>query len=234
MTITELPITAVLTPVVEDLYRDIHKAIRAELFSVTGEAGRLDPSQGLARAALASHVSDVVDLLIVHAEHEERAIQPALEVHLPDFAARVEVDHPTLEARMDDLRDMAREAAALTVADPRAKIHRIYLALASFTSDYLEHQDFEERMLMPALEQAVGVDAVLEMHASIIESIGPEELARSLSIMLPAMNVEDRVELLAGMREGAPAEVFEGVWGLTASVLEPGDLAQVAARLGIS
>jgi hypothetical protein len=159
MTITELPITAVLTPVAEDLYRDIHKAIRAELFSVTSEAGRLDPSQGLARAALSSHVSDVVDLLVSHAEHEDAAIQPTLEAELPDLAERVEVDHLTLEAAMDDLKAMAQDAASLTTVDPGAKIHRIYLALASFTSDYLDHQDIEERVIMPALEAAAGVDA---------------------------------------------------------------------------
>jgi hypothetical protein len=234
MTITELPITAVLTPVAEDLYRDIHKAIRAELFSVTSEAGRLDPSQGLARAALSSHVSDVVDLLVSHAEHEDAAIQPTLEAELPDLAERVEVDHLTLEAAMDDLKAMAQDAASLTTVDPGAKIHRIYLALASFTSDYLDHQDIEERVIMPALEAAAGVDAMRDIHAAIIGSIPPDEMARSLALMIPAMNVDNRVELLAGMREGAPAEVFEGVWGLTGSVLEPADLAQLADRLGLA
>src|SRR5690242_18545671 len=99
MTITELPITAVTAPVTLDLYKDIHKGIRTELFSVTTEAGRLDPSQGVARAALARHVSDVVDLLTGHAEHEDAAIQPVLEARLPDLAERIEVDHLTLEAR---------------------------------------------------------------------------------------------------------------------------------------
>ena len=47
------------------------------------------------------------------------------------------------------------------------------------------------------------------------------------------MNVDDRTELLGGMRMGAPAEVFAGVWGLVGSVLAPVDAAAVAARLGI-
>ena len=37
--------------------------------------------------------------------------------------------------------------------------------------------------------------------------------------MIPAMNIDDRTELLGGMRAGAPPEVFEGIWGLTGSVL---------------
>ena len=60
MTITDLPITAITAPITLDLYKDIHKGIRVELFSVTTEAGQIDPSEGVARAALASHVADVV------------------------------------------------------------------------------------------------------------------------------------------------------------------------------
>jgi hypothetical protein len=234
VTITDLPITSALAPVTLDLYRDIHKAIRVELFDVTTEAGRLDPSQGLARAALASHVTDVVALLGSHAEHEDGAIQPTLETCLPELAERVETDHTTLDARLDDLAEMATEAASLTVSDPGGKLHRLYLALASFTSDYLEHQDIEERVIMPALEAAVGVEAVVTMHQAILAGIPPEEMGRSLALMIPAMNVDNRVELLGGMRASAPAEVFAGVWGLAGSVLEPSDHASLATRLGLS
>ena len=233
MTLTDLPLTAVTAPVTLDLYKDIHKAIRVELFAVTTEAGRLDPAQGVARAALASHVRDVVAFLTSHAEHEDAAVQPVLEARLPALAERVEVDHLTLEARMDDLEQMATEAAALDVVDPGTKVHRIYLALSAFTSDYLEHQDVEERVIMPALEAAVGVDDVVAIHQAILAGIPPEEMGTSLALMLPAMNIDDRAAMLGGMRAGAPAEVFEGVWGLAGSVLDPADHRALARRLDL-
>lgn len=234
MTITDLPITSALAPVTLDLYRDIHKAIRVELFAVTTEAGSIDPSQGIARAALANHVNDLVHLLVSHAEHEDGAVQPVLVASLPELAERVEVDHLTLEAGLQDLAEMAAEAASLTVTDPGGKIHRLYLALSAFTSDYLEHQDIEERVVMPALEAAVGVDAVVAIHQAILDGIPPDEMGRTLALMIPAMNIDNRVEMLGGMRAQAPAEVFDGVWGLAASVLEPADLVALAARLGIA
>ena len=52
--------------------------------------------------------------------------------------------------------------------------------------------------------------------------------------MIPAMNIDDRTELLGGMRAGAPAEVFEGVWGLVGSVLDPADVRTLADRLDIA
>ncbi len=43
-----------------DLYRDIHKGIRAELFAITTAAGSVDPSRARSsRAALADHVESV-------------------------------------------------------------------------------------------------------------------------------------------------------------------------------
>jgi hypothetical protein len=51
--------------------------------------------------------------------------------------------------------------------------------------------------------------------------------------MLPAMNIDDRTALLGGMRAGAPAEVFEGVWALAGSVLPFEDHRDLARRLDL-
>lgn len=221
--------TIIITPTVTlDLYRDIHKGIRSELFAVTEEAGRLDPSSEEARVALASHVGDVAWLLVSHADHEDAVIQPALEEHLPTLAERIADDHTTLERRIDDLRAWADGASS------RADMHAAYVELASFTSAYLAHQEVEERSVMPALEAAVGPEAVVAMHQAIVSSIPPPDMARCLAIMLPAMNVDDRTELLGGMQAGAPPEVFAGVWSLAGSVLSRDDVVAVARRLGVS
>ena len=216
-----------------DLYRDIHKGIRSELFGITMAAGSLDPSDRVHRLALSTRVHDAVALLVSHAAHEDEHVQPSIEAHFPALAERVEVDHLTLESRMETLNDMA-DAAAFATADQREALHRLYLEFASFTSAYLEHQDVEERVIMPALERAIGSEAAVGIHHAIVSSIPPAETATSLSLMLPAMNIDDRVELLGGMRAGAPAEVFEGVWGLARSVLTPGDYEALGVHLGIA
>lgn len=227
---TTIPTTA-LRPVVVDLYRDIHKGIRTQLFAATEAAGRLDPADGNGRRALARQVADLVTLLVTHAEHEDGAIQPELERHLPDLAERVEVEHLTLESRIERLEAQAREAVDADPAVRRHRVHGLYVDLAGFTSAYLAHQDLEERVIMPALEDAIGPEAVLGVHQAIISAIPPDELAASLAIMLPAMNVDDRTELLGGMQAGAPSEVFEGVWALAGSVLPASDVQALAARL---
>jgi hypothetical protein len=51
--------------------------------------------------------------------------------------------------------------------------------------------------------------------------------------MLPAMNVDDRTEMLGGMQAHAPAEAFQAVWSVAGSVLRHDDLAALGRRLGI-
>jgi hypothetical protein len=243
MTVTERPTTSVEQAVLSapayerapfDLYKDIHKGIRADLFAVTGEAGRLDPADRVGRAALAEHVHRTVDLLVVHAEHEDTHIDPVLAVHHPDLAEHITSDHAVLDRRLLDLGAMADEAVVAGPTQVAGRVDGLYVELASFTSAYLAHQDLEERTVMPALFAAVGFDQVLAIHGAIVGSIPPELMAASLALMLPAMNIDDRADLLGGMRAEAPPEVFEGVWALAGSVLTPAGHRALAVRLDLA
>jgi iron-sulfur cluster repair protein YtfE (RIC family) len=217
-------------PVV-DLYRDVHKGIRAELFAVTSNAGRIDPGLDVDRLAIADHVQSLYEFLELHAHHEDRIIDPVLEVYDPALAEQITTDHVAFEARFGGLVELAREAVDARARHRRRLTHRLHLELSSFTSAYLAHQFVEERMVMPALEQAIGPDAVRALEEAIVGAISPDEMARTLAIMLPAMNVDDRTEMLTGIRMGAPPEVFAGVVDLARSVLTPTDMAALEHRL---
>lgn len=233
MTLTEtfqLPAARTITV---DLYRDIHKGIRAQLFDVVLLAGRTDASDCLARRTLADAVRDTVALLESHAEHEDVAIDPHLQAHMPALAEQIERDHEVFEGRGAYLVDFAEHLAEGVPAHGRGLQTQLYLDLAGFTSAYLAHQDVEERQVMPALEAAVGPEVVAAVNGQIVGSIPPDQMAHSLALMLPAMNLDDRSDLLGGMREQAPAEVFQGVWGLAGSVLTPDDHRALGRRLDL-
>jgi hypothetical protein len=219
------------TTVPFDLYRDIHKAIRVALFDVTAQAARVDPADRAARIAHAGRVRDLVRFLALHAEHEDRTLDAAIRETLPEQAAAIAADHVALEERMIELVELADLAFDDTRDDARAALHDLYLELAAFTSAYLAHQDVEERVVMPALWTRFGIEPLLEIHGRILASITPDDMARSLSWMLPAMNVEDRTEMLGGMKASAPAEAFAGVCALAAEVLAPADHRALRDRL---
>ena len=167
---------------------------------------------GVGRAALAGHVAAVGEVLSCTPSTRTRS-STVLETHLPELAERIDADHHVLDARIAWLAELAHDAAGAAAADQRRLGHLLYLELSAFTSAYLVHQVVEERIVMPALERAIGVEAVVDMHLAIVGSIPPDEMAESLAFMLPAMNLDDRTELLGGMRMTAPPEAFAGVVG---------------------
>jgi hypothetical protein len=222
---------AALDRVTVDFYRDIHKGIRGELFGVTQAAGAADPGDREIVSAVADRITALVRLLVSHAEHEDAFIAPLVEQHAPRLADRIAREHEAIEgqmARLEILADRARDAARV---ERRAHAHRLYLALASFTADYLQHQAVEELEVGPALGAAIGADELAAVHHALVASIPPDEMAAALRVMIPAMNVDDRAELLGGMKAGAPAEVFAGVRALARSVLPPADFGALDARL---
>ena len=174
----------------------------------------------------------MVELLEGHASHEDARVQPVLQDHLPDLAVRINADHELVSARATGLVSIADAAADATGQSRSQAVHNLYLELAEFTGVYLIHQDVEERIVLPALEKAIGPGGQ-NLHTAIVSSIPPDEMVRSLAIMLPAMNIDNRAEMLGGMQAGAPPQIFEGIWGLANSVLNPPDVTAVARRIGL-
>jgi hypothetical protein len=225
--------TAALDSVVVDIYRDVHKGIRNELFAVTLGAGQVDPHDADAVSAVAGRWGNLVQLLVAHAEHEEQFVQPVIEQFTPIYAEEVLEAHERLEGQMAQLELLADRAAESCPEQSRLLTHRLYLGLASFTAAYLQHQEFEEFEVMVMLSQHVSPEELRALDAAIVASISPEMMGQSLAIMVPAMNIEDQTELFGGMQAGAPPEVFAGAMGLVQSVLAPERYAALARRLGV-
>ncbi|MFN8028019.1 MAG: hemerythrin domain-containing protein, partial [Acidimicrobiia bacterium] len=240
MTVTE-PTSPALTVelaglevVAFDLYRDIHKALRAELFGVTAQAGSTDPGDADARIAVATRWNEAVALLVEHAEHEDEFVQPVIERHAPQLAPVVVREHEVLEQQMAQLEVLADRAAGATGASARFLGHQLYLGLANFTAAYTEHLAFEELEVNVELSRALGPDELLAVDQALVASIPPDRMGVALGLMLPAMNADDRAELLGGAQQGAPAEVFAGMLAVARGALAPADYAQLTTRLGVA
>ena len=237
-TITTIPTlsveTAELEKVTVPMYRNIHKGIRAELFGVTAAAGSVDPGEAEAVAAVGERWRTLVRILVSHAEHEDEFVQPLVEFHAPELAEVIAVDHPRLESQMAALELLTDRAVASCPAERRLLVERVYLGLASFTAEFVQHMEFEEFRVMPLLSEKETPERLWAVDHALVASIPPDEMAAALPLMLAAMNIDNRVEALGGMRATAPAQVFEGVYGLAASVLEPANFAALGARLGIT
>ena len=226
--------TLIVPQVSYDIYRNIHKGIRMEMFAVTTDAGRLDPSDSAACARFAARFQGLVFVLVQHAKHEDEFLEPVIARIMGDHAAEITASHVVLEDQIQEIGAIVDAALAADGIDRRAGFHTVYLELAAFVASYLQHQDDEERVVMRALDAALPTAALAELDARIVASVAPEVMGACLSLMLPGMNLLDRCELLADIRAHAPAEAFAGVWALASQVLEPRDYLQVAHELSLA
>ena len=85
---------------------------------------------------------------------------------------------------------------------------------------------------MPALQEHASYDNLFDIQMNIRGSVPPPDMCVFLGHMLPAMNPDERVAMLGGMKMGAPPEIFEMFWGAAARCLNPSELAAIADRLG--
>ncbi len=111
--------------------------------------------------------------------------------------------------------------------------HRLYLELTRFTATYLDHQLWEEQRVMPALCAAVDVADLEALHMELKQSIAPDVMARFMMVMLPAMNVDERVDMLGGMSM-APPPVWAIFRGAAEAALTSAQFAVVAERIGLN
>ena len=173
----------------------------------------------------------LVQLLISHAEHEEEFVQPVLKQYAPKLADVIVEDHVALEKQMACIEVLSDRIVDAISTERRRLTHRLYLALASFTAEYLQHQAFEELEIAPALagfvsSRGVGCDRPRDRREHPARTDGDRPVAH-------AAGDEHRGPFRDARRHEArrAAPVLAGVQALAQSVLAPSDYAALAVRV---
>jgi hypothetical protein len=215
-----------------DLYREIHKAMRLALFTVTTRAGSADADDPTAIDALLAEWADVTMMLEGHQHHEDGHCDALVIEHAPELRDELEAAHRTSDRALAELHRTATELRAATADQPNALLQRFHLELADFTSMYLGHLRFEESRVMPALNRAM-TNAELEVITGAIRgSVPPPEMCVYMRYMVPAMNFAERCDMLGGMHAGAPPEIFEMFRTAAQDCLDAADYEAVATAVG--
>lgn len=195
-----------------DLFTAIHKAIRTMLYEGGKRLQATDFADKNETQAILEHLNHVMAFLHEHAENEDKLIFPAVERVAPGVTSLAEAQHREYESLQDQLVDQMD--AISDCADPAerikmgTKLNRIY---GSFLAFSLLHLNTEEETVLPASQELLSDEELMEIRTRITSSIPPDVYERWMEYMLPSMTVSELKGMFVSMRGKVPAPIFENM-----------------------
>ncbi|HYF59850.1 MAG TPA: hypothetical protein VEA81_12925 [Burkholderiaceae bacterium] len=216
-----------------DIYGGIHKALRAFMSHVLGRLGACDAADADQLAGVLGEARELLALMRSHVEHENAFVHAAMERRAPGSAAITADEHVEHEAAIAALVDAIDALGSAPAAHRAALLQRLYLRFARFVAENLEHMEIEETHNTAVMRDAYCDSEIGAMLRALHASIPPQEAALVHRWLFVAMNHDERVGMLSGMREAAPAPVFEAEIGRARELLSPRDWAKLARALDL-
>ena len=134
-----------------EMYRPVHKALRHMMYTTAHDLSVADfQDKPSAEGALAS-LESTINLLIVHAAHEEEYVHPPLEERAPGFIESFEKDHRDDDLIYAELRKLSNDVGNAN-SERKAELgDEIYDIYNQFVGTYITHLYGEEHELQQAL-----------------------------------------------------------------------------------
>ncbi len=214
-----------------DIYRRVHKAVRACLFEATAAIGRADPDDDCEVRSALARLEELLAFCETHLEHENEHIHRAMEARHPGSAQRCLEDHVHHERSIDALRGLADAVMRSARGEARdTALHELYRAAATFTAENLEHMEREESQNNAVLHAAYTDAEIAAIERALVASLAPGEATQALRWFLPSISHPERAAMLAGMAD-APAAARDAAMAIARTRLAAEDLAKLERAL---
>ncbi|QHE88505.1 hemerythrin domain-containing protein [Hydrogenophaga sp. BPS33] len=216
-----------------NLYAGIHKALRAFMVDTLTAIGRTDPANPAGVAHTAQQTLALLGLFEGHLQHENGFVHPALDARCPGVASRIAGEHVEHEHHIAHLRSVTQALAQGDTREREAALYALYLGMARFVADNLQHMHIEETVHNPALWAAYSDEELIAIHDALVAAVTPEHMALVTRWMLPNLNAPERLEMMQGMRASAPPPAFQGMVDAARGLLPQADWVQLARGLAL-
>ena len=224
-----------MTPQI-DLYAGIHKGQRRRFFNIGFQVGTLDCTDQKSLDKLYDELNSFREHMRLHAHLEEKFIHTMLSQRVPGGARQLEEDHRVMHQKFDDLIthfDGIRAKPA-DFEKRRELTLEFYRAWNRFIAFYFMHINREEEKVMPTLWKLCTNEELADTFKMIMANQKQEEVVENLEMMLPAMNLQERAEMLGAGRAMMPPEAYQGFLKLAQRILEPNDWTNLKTKLGVT
>jgi hypothetical protein len=181
-----------------DLYGLVHKAQRYHLFGFARELSRANLDDAATRQRLRGEVQAIAEMLIDHANNEERYIHPLYEAS-GHGAISLDQDHRALDGRI-------AQWLQIVESDRWSDLYRATMRLVA---EYLLHIDAEERAQADILWPSYTDSELGAVMTRFKDERDPSSASRDLELMLPALSVPELGGLLRGVRSAVGDAALE-------------------------
>jgi len=216
-----------------DMYGGIHKAIRALMADTLLAVGRMDVEDDLDLAQATERVLQLLDFCASHLKHENEFVHAAIEARAPGASERVAHEHEEHQAHIAALGAAVASLRACPPAQRAAAAQSLYADLALFIADNFHHMHVEETAHSAVLWARYTDAELVEIHDRLVASIPPAEMMMIARWMVPFMNPAERVGVLSGVRQNAPAPAFQAILDTVRPHLSGNEWAKLARALGL-
>lgn len=216
-----------------DFYRPVHKGLRRTMFALLDRLGSGNLNDAAQRDALLGEMRVLLDVCTHHIKHENTFIHPALEERAKEASQRTAREHEEHSKELAELQGLIAELEKAAESARPLLAHRLYLAFSRFVGENLNHMADEEQVVLDKLHAHFTDEELMALEGRILAGIAPDLMMTFMRMMIPAMNREERVLLLGGMKQAAPPEAFNAVMQVAARPnLSPADWQDLSQRLG--
>jgi len=194
-----------------DIYRSVHKGLRAFMTEVLGAVGRMDPLDDAERTAVVAQVRELLAFCYGHLKKEETFVHPAMEARAPGSSQQTAGDHV---AHLHCFKELETVVEAVEQAEVGSKIESaaaLYRSLGLFVGENFTHMHFEETANNEVLWRTHSDSELAALEGAIVASLSPQEKALGMRWMLPVLSPAERAQVLSAIESTLPREAFAGV-----------------------
>lgn len=217
-----------------DIYRLIHKGLRASMTDALTAVGRMDCGDDREVAATAEQVERLLDMCLGHMEHENRFVHAAIEARHPGASTHTARDHIHHVALIATLTELCQALVRSRGEEREALAELLYQHLTRFVEENFDHMRHEEVSNNAALWSAYSDAEIVAIQKAMLAAIPPEKNVHYLRSMVGAISHGERVGLLQGLRAAVPATLFEGILRAVEPTLSGNDIGKLHEALGLA
>ena len=152
---------------------------------------------------------------------------------MPGITKSFEENHEDDERLFDKMRELGTQIEAAGDNDQRVALgNQLYRIFNTYIGGYLGHLDREDTELEQALWDHFTNQEIAAIDQQLMGSVPPERMAVWVPVICNSWNASELTAILAGIKQGAPPEVFAGMLKMAEQATPPATWETVRQALG--